>query len=84
MGTKGEERVFTLGPDLLGEDQRISAEENWGLEITFTAEELDEVLSSMKVDTSPGPDGLPILFFKRFWNLVQPYLLNIINGFALG
>jgi hypothetical protein len=38
--------------------------------LTFTEGELDEILSSMKVGTPSGPDGLPILFFKRFWNLV--------------
>jgi mannosylglycoprotein endo-beta-mannosidase len=48
MGAKGEERVFALGTDLWGEDQKISDEENWGVEVAFTAEELDEVLASMK------------------------------------
>jgi hypothetical protein len=29
-------------------------------------EELDEVLASMKPDSAPGPDGLLVVFFKRF------------------
>jgi hypothetical protein len=77
MGAVGEDRVFALGPDLSGE-------ENWGLEITFTAEELDEVLSSMKPDSAPGPDGLPVLFFKRFWGILRGPILQMLNDFALG
>jgi mannosylglycoprotein endo-beta-mannosidase len=69
MGAEGEERVFSLAPDLWGESARISAEENTGLEITFTPEELDEVLESMKPDSAPGPDGLPVVFFKKFWDI---------------
>jgi hypothetical protein len=36
------------------------------MELTFTAEELDAVLDSMKVDSTPGSDGLPVAFFKKF------------------
>ena len=52
--------------------------------LTFTGEEMDLVLKSMKVDTAPGPDGLPVIFFKKFWPLVKPLIMEITNGFALG
>jgi hypothetical protein len=77
MGAKGEERVFALGTDLWGEDQKISDEENWGVEVAFTAEELDEVLASMKPD-------FPVLFFKRFWGILREPILQMLNDFALG
>ena len=51
--------------------------------ITFTGEDMDAVLKSMKVDTAPGPDGLPVVFFKTFWSLVKPFIMAITNGFAL-
>jgi hypothetical protein len=47
-------------------DRRISEAENRDLELTFTPEELDAVLAYMKPDSAPGPDGLPVLFFKKF------------------
>jgi hypothetical protein len=84
MGAEGEERVFSLAPDLWDESARISAEENTGLEITFTPEELDEVLESMKPDSAPGPDGLPVVFFKKFWDILKGPILQILNDFALG
>ena len=45
---------------------------------------MDAVLKSMKVDTAPGLDGLPVVFFKTFWSLVKPFIMVITNGFALG
>ena len=50
--------------------------------LTFTARELDEVLASMKTNTAPGPDGFPVPFFKKFWVLDKPFMLDILNGFA--
>ena len=52
--------------------------------LSFTEKEMDVVLASMKVDTAPGPDGFPVVFFKHFWALVRPCVLTIANGFALG
>jgi hypothetical protein len=51
---------------------------------SFLPEELDQVLKETKTDTAPGPDGLPVIFFKSFWNLVKPLILQLLNGFALG
>nr|XP_051202041.1 uncharacterized protein LOC127315609 [Lolium perenne] len=61
-----------------------TSEENHDLELTFTAHELDEVLASMKQDSAPGPDGLPVMFFKRFWGTIRGPILQILNDFALG
>nr|XP_051201760.1 uncharacterized protein LOC127315299 [Lolium perenne] len=52
--------------------------------LTFSGEEMDTVLASMKTDTAPGPDGFPVFFFKEFWQLAKPLILAIANGFALG
>jgi hypothetical protein len=44
---------------------RVSQAENGELMLTFTPKELDMVLAGMKVDTPLGPDGLPVIFFKK-------------------
>jgi hypothetical protein len=31
---------------------------------SFLPEKLDQVLKETKTDTAPGPDGLPVIFFK--------------------
>ncbi|KAK1694372.1 hypothetical protein QYE76_011069 [Lolium multiflorum] len=54
MGSAGEERVLSLASNLWDEEKRVSPEENLAMELTFTPEELDEVLLSMKADSAPG------------------------------
>jgi hypothetical protein len=77
-----DERVSSLAPDLWSEGARVSEEENRELEITFTAEELDEVLASMKPNSALGPDGLPVAFFKNFWQILKGPILAFMNDFA--
>jgi hypothetical protein len=55
MGAEGEPRALSLSSQLWPVDKMISAGENLALELTSTPDELDEVLSSMKQDTPPGP-----------------------------
>jgi hypothetical protein len=84
MGAPGEDMVFSLAPGLWERDKRIANGENRALELTFTPQELDEVLLSMKPDSAPGPDGLPVLFFKRFWGILRGHILSLLNDFVLG
>ena len=77
LGEEGDIGLFSLAPDFWHTPGRVAEEENDGLMLTFTGSEMDVVLSSMKVDTAVGPDGFPIIFFKRFWTLARPYILAI-------
>jgi hypothetical protein len=63
---------------------RASAEENEGLLHTLSENELEIIVMDMKNDTAPGPDGFPIVFFKKFWPLVKLGVLHIVNDFILG
>ena len=56
MGAAGEPRPFTLAHNIWVGENCVSEEENNELMLTFTGEELDFVLASMKTDTAPGPD----------------------------
>jgi hypothetical protein len=47
-------------------------------------EELDFVLHETKTDTTPGPDGLPVMFYKKFMPMLKDAVLQSLNGFALG
>ena len=63
-------------------DRQITPEpadgsQNAAEEGTFTAAELDAALSATANNKRPGPDGLPYEFFKCFWSLLQPLLLNV-------
>jgi hypothetical protein len=38
----------------------------------------------MKPDSAPRLDGLPVLFFKKFWGILKVPILQLLNDFTLG
>jgi hypothetical protein len=83
MGTE-EPQLITLVSSLWDTESRVSDAENVAFALTFSPQELDEVLAQTKLDTAPGPDGFPVAFFKSFWSMLKPLILQILNDFALG
>jgi hypothetical protein len=63
MGSE-EPKFLNLAENCWNEDSSVSQEENEALALTFTMEELEEVLQGTKTATAPRPDGLPV-FFKE-------------------
>jgi len=47
----------------------------------FTIPEIKNALWAMKNDSSLGPDGFGPAFFKYFWNLVSPRILDLFDEF---
>ncbi len=45
----------------------------------ITLDELKEVLKTTKNNKSPGTDGLPMEFYKLFFNDMWPFLLRSMN-----
>ena len=58
---------------------QISTTQKESLDKALTADELIKAISSMQSGKSPGPDGLPIEFFKKFSTKITPLLLNMLN-----
>ena len=65
-------------------DQRVTAEIQYGLDSTFTQDEVSLALKYMKTCKSPGSYGLPALFYKRYWPIfgedISSLVLNVLNG----
>jgi hypothetical protein len=74
MGSE-EPKFLNLAENCWNEDGSVSQEENEVLALTFTMEELEEVLQGTKTATAPGPDGLPVAFFKKFWPVLKLWVL---------
>jgi hypothetical protein len=83
LGSAGS-RSCSLSPRTWPLHAQVSREDNNHLMVTFSESELDYIVREMKSDTAPGPDGFPILFFKRFWPNVKLGVLHILNDFMLG
>lgn len=58
---------------------RLSEEDRDKCEGLLSLLELTAALGNMSKNKSPGPDGLSVEFYSKFWNLLGPILLEVIN-----
>ncbi|KAK1663577.1 hypothetical protein QYE76_051736 [Lolium multiflorum] len=76
-GTRGEELMGHIDP-------RVTQPMNELLCKEFTAKEVVEALDSIGDLKAPGPDGMPSIFYKKFWGTVgekvTQEVLNVLNG----
>jgi hypothetical protein len=63
---------------------RVTPQMNELLMAEFTREEIKAALEGIGDLKAPGPDGLPAIFFKKYWHLVghqvTTEVLHILNG----
>ena len=45
-----------------------------------TIDEISFAVKNMNTNKSPGPDGLTAEFYRKFWNLLSPYLVWVYNA----
>ncbi|WVZ54295.1 hypothetical protein U9M48_005117 [Paspalum notatum var. saurae] len=64
--------------------RRVTQEMNESLLAPFSGEEVWKALESIGDLKAPGPDGMPAVFYKQFWNLigekVKKEVLEVLNG----
>lgn len=74
-------RIMELLPHV---PAKVTSEMNIWLNRDFTADEVKLALEGIGDLKAPGPDGLPAVFFKRYWDLVGPKVteevLAVLNG----
>ena len=62
-----------------GELPKVPQDVNTGLDGPLTMKELYTALQSMEGGKAPGIDGIPVEFFKDFWNEMGEDLLTVFN-----
>lgn len=62
-------------------DTRVSSDMASQLSLPFTPDEVLTALSQMALLKSPGPDGLPAIFFQKYWNILGSDITTCILDF---
>lgn len=58
---------------------KLSTDQAHYLDKPLSINELEKALQHMPNNKSPGLDGFPVEFYKHFWPLISPLLLNMIS-----
>lgn len=59
---------------------RLLPEEKAALNSLLTVEELGEAAAALSNAKCPGPDGILVEFYKAYWHIVGPLVLQCIVG----
>nr|CAD1840722.1 unnamed protein product [Ananas comosus var. bracteatus] len=51
------------------------------IQAPFTLSKVRRAVFSSASEKAPGPDGLSMLFYKRFWNLLKDDIMGVFNTF---
>jgi hypothetical protein len=66
-------------------DKLSQVDKEW-CDMEYTGEEVVEAINQMHPLKAPGPDGLPALFFQKYWHIVgrdvQDMVLQVLNNNA--
>lgn len=62
----------------------VSEDENAELTLPFLPTEVHLAIMEMKPNSAPGPDGLSVVFFKRFWGKIQGAIMPMFQELYVG
>lgn len=67
--------------DLLSSlSRQLSSDQASLCEGAITVDEISFAIKNMNTNKSPGPDGLTVEFYRKFWNLLSPFLVRVYNA----
>jgi hypothetical protein len=77
-----EERgKIRLKEDVWGDQGHLDEREAGSLVGMFSEKEIKEALDDMKVNSTPGPDGFTVSFYKNFWEQMKGPVVEMFNKF---
>ncbi len=90
------ERLFSYFSNHFGEPVVARSELNFNLLyeddpsllahllLPFSEDEVKEAIFSSPAEKALGPDGLPMIFYQRFWNILKEDILGVFDCFHVG
>jgi len=73
--------LFHLSIDRWSSDEKLSVDDNIILTSVFTEEEVKKALFSMESNRAPGPDDIPVEFYKHYWDFVKGDIMRLFEAF---
>jgi hypothetical protein len=70
-----------LEPDCWAPNEKITEEENTQLIKPFSEDEIKKVIKSMKKNTAPGPDHMPVEFYQSCWEIIKEDFMEMMQEF---
>ena len=67
--------------DLLSSlSRQLSPHQSSLCEGTMTIDKISFAVKNMNTNKSPGPDGLTVEFYRKFWDILAPHLVLVFNS----
>ncbi|KAL5717614.1 amidase [Ranunculus cassubicifolius] len=63
------------------EFKKIAEEEKDRLEEVILEKEVKEAIDGLGGEKAPGPDGFPIIFFKKCWDFMKEDIMKVVDEF---
>jgi hypothetical protein len=82
FGTPAESNV-SLEEDFNNDIPQLSRDENSILIAKFSEKEVLEAIEQMEKNKAIGPDGFPVEFFQKFWDLIKGDLMSMFKSFSM-
>lgn len=67
--------------DIVGIDMRVTEDMRTSMSRPFAKDEIIDALRSIHPGKSPGSDGLPALFYNKFWDFVGEEVCSLVLHF---
>jgi hypothetical protein len=64
--------------------RRLNEDDRNYLTAPFSFDEIYKVVSDLKHNSAPGPDGLPAEFFQDFWDIIKKDIWSLCDDFCKG
>jgi hypothetical protein len=75
---------LALGNNFWLDGEKVTQGENDLLTAPFNEGEIKEAIFGSYAEGAPGPDGLPFLFYQKFWDIVKEDIVKMFEEFHKG
>ena len=76
--------LFSLRDEVTHDISQLNDEERVILASPFSEEDVFEAISQMERNKAPGPDGFPVEFYQKFWEVIKFDMMELFRQLQNG